>query len=105
MLQTFEEEEENVQDLITKANLPKRGIILDIRTGMGWMAASMAKIGYGVISYLTLHHTADIESTIEKMVELCKKGGRILIVELTMAQMERYMTLMSDINELYEIAP
>lgn len=133
-METFEDEEEKIQEIIAKADLPKGGIILDIGTGMGWMAASLAKSGYnvitiedspefqieakklarklgveeniefkagslaslsfdnesfdGVVSYLTMHHIADIESAIEKMVELCKKGGKILIVELTMAGME-----------------
>lgn len=133
-METFEEEEEKIQDIIKKVDLPKGGIFLDMGTGMGWMAVFLAKAGYkvitiedkpefqieakklartrrvegniefkvgslarlsfdnesfdGVVSYLTLHHIADIESTIEKMVKFCKKDGKIMIIELTKSGME-----------------
>jgi len=135
MLQRFEEKEEEIQGTIAIADLPKGGRILDVGSGRGWMAVSLAKSGYkvvtieehvefqagakelarilgvdetiefkvgsitglsfdnesfdGVVSYLTLHHTADIESAVEKMIVLCKKGGKILLVELTKAGMEK----------------
>ncbi len=152
MLQTFEEEEEKIGEIIAKADLPEGGLILDIGTGMGWMAASLAKSDYkvvtieenmefqvgakelvrrlgveeniefkvgsvtslsfdnesfdGVVSYLILHHTADIERTIEKMFELCRRGGKILIVELSKAGMEMVSKYHANhINKLVDPSP
>lgn len=133
-MQTFEDREPNINWALSKANLQEGGRILDIGTGRGWMAASLAKRGCsvvtveeraefqegakefvrslgvdeniefkigritdlpfdnesfdGVVSYNTLHHTADVEGAIERMIELCKRGGKILIVELTEAGIE-----------------
>lgn len=146
-MKTFEEEKENIQDIIKKVGLPRKGIILNIGTGMGWMAVSLAKAGYkvitiedkpefqieakklarihgvegniefkvgslvrlsfdnesfdGIVSYLTMHHITDIESTIEKMVKFCKKDGKIIIIELTKAGMEAVSR--HHINHVYKL--
>lgn len=124
-----------------KAEITEGGKVLDIGTGMGWMAASLAKSGYivttmeekeefqdvgkglaarlgledriefkvgditklsfernyfdGVVSYNSLHHIQNVEKAVNVMVASCKKGGKVVIVELN----ERGMRIASEFIE------
>jgi ubiquinone/menaquinone biosynthesis C-methylase UbiE len=126
---------------LEKAEIAEGGRVLDIGTGMGWMAASLAKSGYvvttieekeefqdigkglaarlgledriefkvgditklyfernyfdGVVAYDSLHHIQGVEKVVNVMIASCKKGGKVVIVELN----ERGMEIASEFLE------